>query len=127
MRFGTRLALSSAMISRPTNLLHLCPGAGGVHLVGEAAGFISPSSAEGISYALKSAAALAGALEPGLEGADARYRAAAWPLALNVGIKTLKASAIYGRTTRRLIMRSGLGAIADRPQVGGVPVTRLAR
>jgi flavin-dependent dehydrogenase len=127
MRFGTRLALSSAMISRPTSLLHLCPGATGVHLVGEAAGFISPSSAEGISYALKSASALASALQPGLAGAEARYRAAAWPLAVNVGMKALKASAIYGQTTRRMIMRSGLGAIADHPQVGGVPQTRLAR
>ena len=53
MRFGTRLSLTSAMIARPTSLLHLCPGAGGILLAGEAAGFISPSSAEGISYALK--------------------------------------------------------------------------
>jgi geranylgeranyl reductase len=127
MRFGTRLALSSAMISRPTSLLHLCPGAGGILLAGEAAGFISPSSAEGISYALKSAAALARALEPGLKGVDARYRSAAWPLALDVGIKALKSSAIYATTSRRLIMRSGLGAIPDSQHAGGVPATRFAR
>ncbi len=127
MRFGTRLSLSSAMIARPTSLLHLCPGAGGILLAGEAAGFISPSSAEGISYALKSAAALAGALEPGLAGAGARYRSAAWPLALNVGVKAAKSSAIYGAATRRLIMRSGFGAIPERQAVSGVPATRFAR
>ncbi len=127
MRFGSRTGLSSAMISRPTSLEHLCPGSRGVLLVGEAAGFVSPSSAEGISYALRSAAALARAVEPGLQGADARYRAAAWPLALDVGFKALKSSAIYGPTTRRLIMRSGLGAIPERRCPSGVPAARLAR
>jgi geranylgeranyl diphosphate/geranylgeranyl-bacteriochlorophyllide a reductase len=127
IRFGTRLAVSSAMIARPTSLLHLCPGAGGILLAGEAAGFISPSSAEGISYALKSAAALAGALEHGLAGAGERYRSAAWPLALDVGVKALKSSAIYGAATRRLIMRSGFGAIPERQATAGVPATRFAR
>ncbi len=127
MRFGTRLGLTSAMISRPTSLLQLCPGADGVLLVGEAAGFISPSSAEGISYALRSAAALARALEPGLGGADARYRSASWPLALDVGMKAVKSSAIYGAGTRQLIMRSGLGSIPERPRAQAVPTTRLAR
>ena len=127
MRFGTRLALSSAMIARPTSLLHLCPGAGGILLAGEAAGFISPSSAEGISYALKSAAALAGALEPGLTGAGARYRSAAWPLAATVGVKALKSSVIYGAATRRLIMRCGLGAIPEQQNAAGLPAARFAR
>jgi flavin-dependent dehydrogenase len=127
MRFGTRLGLSSAMISRPTSLLQLCPGSGGVLLAGEAAGFISPSSAEGISYALRSAAALAKALEHGLDGADSRYRAASWPLALDVGVKALKSSAIYGEVTRRLIMRSGVGAMPARVRTSGVPATRFAR
>jgi flavin-dependent dehydrogenase len=125
--FGRRIGVSSAMISRPTNLLQLCPGADGVVLIGEAAGFISPSSAEGISYALKSGAALAGALEPGLVGAEARYRSAVWPLALNVGAKALKSSAIYAAASRRLIMRSGLGAIAAPRPVPSLPATRFAR
>jgi flavin-dependent dehydrogenase len=127
MRFGMELGRSSAMISRPTSLMQLCPGAEAVMLVGEAAGFISPSSAEGISYALKSAAALASALEPGLRGAEARYRTAAWPIALDVGMKALKSSAIYGATTRRLIMRSGLGAIAVPHPLAGAPAARFAR
>ncbi len=109
--FGEEIVRSSAQIARPSSLLELCPGSGSILLAGEAAGFISPSSAEGISFALRSAAALAGALEPGLIGADARYRAAAWPLALTVQAKALKGSAIYGRVTRRAIMRSGFGSI----------------
>jgi len=126
-RLGNRTSVSSAMIARPTSFLQLCPGGGGVLLVGEAAGFISPSSAEGISYALRSAAVLARALEPGLERADARYRAAALPLALNIGMKAGKSSAIYAATSRRLIMRSGLGAIAAYKPVSRMPATRFAR
>jgi flavin-dependent dehydrogenase len=97
-----------------------------VLLAGEAAGFISPSSAEGISYALRSGAALAGALASGIAGADARYRTAMLPLALEIGVKSLKSSAIYGTATRRLIMRSGLGAMPDRRLVP-VSSPRLAR
>lgn len=118
--FGEEISRSAAQVTRPSSLLELCPGSGSILLAGEAAGFISPSSAEGISFALRSAAAVAGALEPGLAGADARYRAVAWPLALSVQAKALKASAIYGRVTRRAIMRSGLGSI---PVGGG---SRLA-
>jgi geranylgeranyl reductase len=111
-RFGAELSRASAAISRPTNILQLCPGNGGVLLAGEAAGFISPSSAEGISYALSSAALLARSLQPGLSGAAQRYRAAVAPLAFKVGIKGAKSAAIYSSTSRRLAMRSGIGAIA---------------
>jgi geranylgeranyl diphosphate/geranylgeranyl-bacteriochlorophyllide a reductase len=83
-----------------------------VLLAGEAAGFISPSSAEGISYALSSAALLARSLQPGLSGAAQRYRGAVAPLAFKVGIKGAKSAAIYASASRRLVMRSGIGAIA---------------
>ncbi len=124
---GSEVGRSSAAIARPSNPWHLCPGAGGVLLAGEAAGFISPSSAEGISYALKSAAILADALHSGLAGADARYREVAWPLACKVGLKAAKASAIYGAATRRLIMRSGLGSISGDSRVSPLPEAGLAR
>ncbi len=112
-RFGAEIARASAPISRPTSVLQLCPGNGGVLLAGEAAGFISPSSAEGISYALVQCrfAGLA-RYRPELAGAPQRYRAAVAPLALRVGIKGAKSAAIYASTSRRLIMRSGIGAIA---------------
>ena len=110
--FAEEISRSSAMIARPMSLLHVCPGNGDILLAGEAAGFISPSSAEGISYALSSASMLAHALEDGLRGADTRYRTSAWPLALKVRAKGLKSSAIYGPLTRRSIMRSGIGSIS---------------
>jgi len=110
-RFGGELSRRAAQIVRPAGLGDLVTGHGGVLLVGEAAGFISPSSGEGISYALASAATLAQALRPGLSAAESRYRLACTPIAARVCAKRVKSSAIYGPTTRRLIMRSGLGAI----------------
>lgn len=121
MRLGDEISRESAMVSRPTNPWHLCPGAGEVLLTGEAAGFISPSSAEGISYALRSAALLAAALKPGLMDSGSRYRAAASPLALKLGLKAAKASAIYASGTRRLIMRSGIGAIPSARGLSAAP------
>jgi flavin-dependent dehydrogenase len=112
MRFGREMSRSSAQIARPSRPGHLFVGTGRVLLVGEAAGFVSPSSAEGISYALSSAASLAGALEAGIDGAQERYLARAWPLALKVAAKAVKGGAIYGTATRRLVMRSGIGGLA---------------
>jgi flavin-dependent dehydrogenase len=89
-----------------------------VLLAGEAAGFISPSSAEGISFALASAARLADACERGLEGAGARYVERAMPLALRVGVKAAKGSAIYGAAVRRTIMASGIGSIPQEAALG---------
>ena len=120
-RFGRELSRMASMISRPSRPSHLFAGTGRVLLVGEAAGFISPSSAEGISYALRSAADLGGALAPGLDGAGARYAAAALPLAIKVGLKAAKASAIYRVGVRRAVMRSGIGALPDRATTLAAP------
>jgi geranylgeranyl diphosphate/geranylgeranyl-bacteriochlorophyllide a reductase len=114
-RFGREFARTAGALARPSRAHHLLAGTGRVLLVGEAAGFISPSSAEGISYALRSAAHLAGALSVGIDGADERYALAALPLALDVGVKAAKASAIYGAAIRRLVMRSGIGALPTGP------------
>lgn len=89
-------------------------GRGRVALVGEAAGFVSPSSAEGISWALRSAAALAEALEPGLAGWEARYRAAARGLRRDLVLKRLKLPFMYRPWLRALALRSGAGAVRVR-------------
>jgi geranylgeranyl diphosphate/geranylgeranyl-bacteriochlorophyllide a reductase len=120
-RFGRELSRTAAPIARPMRPDHLFAGVGRTLLVGEAAGFISPSSAEGISYALRSAAYLADAIEPGIEGAGRRYASGALPLAINVGVKAAKGSAIYGAAMRRLVMRSGLGALPTGRSAAPVP------
>ena len=45
--FGERLARNGAYLYRPVRGSHICTGGGRIALVGEAAGLISPSSAEG--------------------------------------------------------------------------------
>lgn len=122
-RFGAEISRSASAIARPSCMHHLCTGTGSVLLAGEAAGFISPSSAEGISYALRSAASLAEALLGGVSGASTRYRAKSLPLAINVGLKAAKSSAIYASQTRRIVMRSGVGAIV--PESTGAIVPQL--
>ena len=107
------------MLHRPSRPGHLVTGAGRVALVGEAAGFVSPSSAEGISRALRSGAALAAALATGLEGWEARYREGTAGLRRELAAKTLKAPMLFSPVLRRLVMASGLGTIA----VGESPVT----
>jgi len=116
-RMGPEEGRSSAAINRPSAPAHVSLGHQRLTLVGEAAGLISPSSAEGISFALRSAAALAGALEDGLDGASGRYRTAAFPLTAEVCIKLAKSSVIYGPALRRLALASGIGAVRDRAHV----------
>jgi flavin-dependent dehydrogenase len=121
-RVGAERTRGSAMVLRPTRPTHVALGRGRVALIGEAAGLISPSSAEGISYALRSAASLAEAVRSGTEGAVVRYRDAVMPVAAEVVGKMLKSQAIHGTTARRTIMASGIGAIApDAPgHIGAV-------
>jgi len=83
-----------------------------VVLVGEAAGLVSPSSAEGISFALESGAALAAG---GVTGAAARYRAAAAPLRRKVLSKVLKGALLYRPSLRNLVLASGIGAVPVGP------------
>jgi len=123
---GDEISRESALISRPRSPLHIASGYGRVALLGEAAGLISPSSAEGISYALRSAAALADCTGSGLEGALDRYREAAAPLAFEVTTKLVKAGAIHGPGMRRLALASGVGSIRERRATLGDAVARPA-
>lgn len=111
---GAELSRAAATIARPLAPWQISWGVGeSVVLLGEAAGLISPSSAEGISYALRSAEALAESLEPGTVGAVTRYRRNGASLAAEVVAKTVKSRAIYTDRTRRLVMRSGIGAMGS--------------
>jgi len=107
---GPVRAREGALLRRP-GPDDLVLGGGPVALVGEAAGFISPTSAEGISWALRSGAALADALAPGLEGWEARYRAATAPMRRRLLAKRLKLPVMFRPWLRRLALRSGAGAL----------------
>jgi flavin-dependent dehydrogenase len=127
-RFGAQRGRMAAQVARPSRPGDVVVGRSGCALIGEAAGLISPSSAEGISYALRSGAALAFALEDGVDGALSRYHQASLPLRLEVIAKMAKARAIHGPLARRLIMHSGIGSIprAGLDSFGGFVTELLA-
>ncbi len=109
--FNNKVKTEGAYINRPRKLSQLYVGRDSIALVGEAAGAISPSSAEGISYSLKSSLYLAQSLEEGIDGFLDRYNQRIKDIKLNLLIKNLKSPAMYHPLLRQLVMKSGLQSI----------------
>jgi len=106
--FGRTVCREGAFILRPARTNQLCTGGRGIALLGEAGGWISPSSAEGLSYAFRSAVNLAESLRTTPDGFEKRYAASTRPLRRNIFLKKLKALFIFQPWLRRIVMRSGL-------------------
>lgn len=109
--FGERVRREGCIVCRPTGPKSFCTGRDGAFLVGEAAGFISPSSLEGISYALDSGALLAKALLPGIAGAGRRYAQLTAGLRLRLLGKLMKNPFLYQPVIRETILESGLASL----------------
>ncbi len=86
----------------------LSTGTKGIALLGEAAGWISPSSAEGLSYAFRSALMLAEALRATPNNFEKRYYQKARGLRRNIFFKNVKSHFIFNPKLRKAVMRSGL-------------------
>jgi len=121
LTLGRSAGLRGAKLVRPGSLGEICCGRGRVVLIGEAAGWVSPSSGEGLSYAMASARAAAEALALGPGGAVRRYRHAARRLRGNMLAKLVKCRLLYRPVTRRLVMLAGIGGMA--PAGTALPVT----
>lgn len=109
--FEKKTRTEGAYIYRPTRASRFSAGKGDVALIGEAAGAISPSSAEGISYALRTSLFLAESLEKGLQDFLPRYSAKARRIRFNLLLKNLKSPVMYVPFLRKLAMKSGLRSI----------------
>ncbi|MGA2063893.1 MAG: FAD-binding protein [Thermoguttaceae bacterium] len=118
-RLGRTVWREGGLLRRPRSMAQLGSAEGRVALVGEAGGWISPSSAEGLSYAMRTALALAEALGPGLDGCGPRYRRTLRGLAWNILLKNLKARWIFQPLLRRLALQSGLNSLAVYRPAGG--------
>ncbi len=108
-RFGTPVKTEACQVLRPQTPWQFCTGSKGVFLLGEAAGFISPSSLEGVSWALNSAVALAEALEN--PEPHRCYSLLTLGLRLRLTAKLVKCPAMYWPWLRRLVLRSGVQAL----------------
>ncbi len=106
--FGKTVCREGAFILRPVKTKQLYTGKKGIALLGEAAGWISPSSAEGRSYAFKTALLLAEALRKTPDGFERRYDEKTKALRRNIFLKNLKSHFIFNSTLRKAVMRSNL-------------------
>ena len=109
--FNNKIRTEGAFIYRPRKVSQFYSGCDNIALIGEAAGAISPSSAEGISYALKSSIYLAQSLEAGLDGFLDRYNRKARDIKFNLLVKNIKSPVMYNPILRNIIMKSGFQSI----------------
>ena len=117
-QFDSPVRTEACMVARPHFLEGIFRGTNGAFLIGEAAGFISPSSLEGISFALASGEALAEAFEKGVDSkAILRYyKRNTDKLCLKVKAKCMKRPFMYNRVLRAAIMKTGVAAIQIKMQ-----------
>ena len=119
MNFGKTVFKEGTLILRPLKQKQLFTARKGIALLGEAAGWISPSSAEGLSYAFRSALMLADALRSSPDGFETRYHEKSRELRRNIFLKNLKSIVIFNPILRKMVMNTGLQSINVRHNESG--------
>lgn len=100
----------ACLVLRPFGPRNYCYGTDGAFFIGEAAGFISPSSLEGLSYAIDSAYILSGCLG-GDSAPNIDYRRKTRKIRLKLFFKYAKHPFMYNSFLRKLVMKSGIASI----------------
>lgn len=110
---GEPVKTEACLLTSPRKLGDFITGKDGAFLVGEAAGFISSSSFEGISSALVSGRALATAFADGIgkNKVGKLYKKRTRTLKLKLYAKTVKRSILCSPLLRCLIMKSGIKSV----------------
>ena len=108
---GEPLNTEACLVSMPRGIRDFCVGRDRAFLIGEAAGFISPSSLEGISYALSSAYDLAEIWNSGCDDPVWKFRVKSIPMRVKLLLKYLKSPFMYWPFLRKIIMKTGLNSI----------------
>ena len=101
----------ACLVLRPSGPGNYCLGGQNAFLVGEAAGFISPSSLEGISYAIESGYLLAQCFNKAPNAPRRIYRQGTGPIRRKLLAKYLKRPFIFNPLARKLVMQSGLSSV----------------
>lgn len=111
IEFGRPLKTEACVVLRPKSPFDVCSGKNNGFLIGEAAGLISPSSLEGISFAVNSARILAAVLNEEKKQPERTYKRKILNLKLKIVSKILKCPFMYFPPLRHLVMKSGLCSI----------------
>ena len=111
--FGEAVKTEACLVSSPRSVKDFCTGKENVFLLGEAAGFISASSFEGLSSAMFSGKMLADAFTAGKSYQDIQriYRKSTRALRCRLRLKSVKRALLCTPFIRGLIMRSGVQSI----------------
>ncbi|MFR1519275.1 MAG: FAD-binding protein [Clostridia bacterium] len=112
--FDACLKTEACLALRPRKPRDFQTGKDGVFLIGEAAGFISPSSFEGISYAIVSGRLLAEAFlkKKEISRTEKLYHAKTRGLRRKLLLKMIKRWFMYTPAVRAVILKTGIGSIA---------------
>jgi flavin-dependent dehydrogenase len=110
--FGDVLKTEACLVLSPKKFSNFCCGKENSFLIGESAGFISPSSYEGISYAFDSAYILSRIFNSGITNPNRKYKSKTLKIRLKVFSKIIKANILYNPFLRKMIMKSGISNIS---------------
>ncbi len=110
---GKAVKFEACLLTSPRNFGDFVLGDNGIFLIGEAAGFVSSSSFEGISSAFLSGKYLADAFAQSAQADKILrvYRNKTRKLRLKLFFKVFKMRILFTSFTRRLIMKSGICSI----------------
>ena len=101
----------ACIVLRPKSPSDIFPGKDNAFLIGEAAGLISPSSLEGMSYAMQSAHYLSQALNKSEKKSAMIYTHMLSGLKIKIFTKLAKCPFMYNKHLRAAVMKSGLQSI----------------
>lgn len=111
LNFGKPIKTEKCVVLYPSKMTDFCCGQDNVFLIGEAAGFISASSLEGISYALDSAEILSGILNRQSVSPNRDYKCKTRSLRVKLLCKIIKSKFLTNQMSRSFIMKSKIKSI----------------
>jgi len=109
--FGKLVKREGCFVYFNKNLRGMCTGKNNAYLIGEAAGMISPSSLEGISYSMESAKILANVINSGCKNITHKYFIKTLKIRIKLFFKILKMPFMYNKLLRKIVMKSGMKTI----------------
>lgn len=104
--YGLKYKTEAALLIKPNSLDEVCLGTEKVILVGEEAGLISPTTAEGISFALRSGYNCAKALN-NMEDVSEMYKNSCKEMTSDIKSKLEKAELLFDPQKRVKLLKSG--------------------